>query len=127
MRSEAEMFAHMDPMGLKKQDRWLLELDGEKYVRGEGHHIDKCYYIAAARAAIQAGKRKVKYRRQQRSSLHCRRASTEDKRRDQKRRSDCVEAQSDTVGRFVKRKKHMVSEAHRMARLKSNRSYLPGD
>ena len=127
MRSEAENFAHMDPMGLKKQDRWLLELDGEKYVRGDGHHIDKCYYIAAARAAIQAGKRKVKYRRQQRSSLHCRRTSTEDKRRDQKRRSECVEAQSDAVGRFVRRKKHMVSEAHRMTRLKSNRSYLPGD
>ena len=127
MRSEAESFAHMNSMGLKEQDCWLLELDGEKYVRGDGHHIDKCYYIAAARAAIQAGKRRVKYRRQQSSALHCRRASTDDERRDQKRRSDWVEAQSDVAGRNVKRKRHMVSEAHRMAGLKSNRSYLPGD
>ena len=52
MRSEAECFAHMNPMDLKEQDCWLLELDGEKYIRGDGHYIDKCYYIAAARAAI---------------------------------------------------------------------------
>ena len=68
MRSEAEHFAHMNPMDLKEQDRWLLELDGGKYIKGDGHYIDKCYFIAAARAAIRAGSRRVKYKRHKKTN-----------------------------------------------------------
>ena len=77
MRSEAERFAHMNPMELKEHDRWLLELDGEKHIRGEGHHIDKCYFIAAARAAICVGNRRVKYSRQHRKSGDRRQSRTD--------------------------------------------------
>ena len=68
MSYEAERFVHMNPMELKERDRWLLELDGDKYIRGDGHYNDKCYFIAAARAAIRAGKSRVKYRTQPRRS-----------------------------------------------------------
>ena len=59
-RSEAALFAQTNPMELKEQDRWLLELNGGKYARGNVHYNDICYFIAASRAAIRAGKKVVK-------------------------------------------------------------------
>ena len=38
----------------------MLELDGGRYAKGDAHYNDMCYYIAASRAAIHAGKRTVK-------------------------------------------------------------------
>ena len=126
MRSEAERFAHMNPMDLKEQDRWLLELDGSKYIKGDGHYIDKCYYIAAARAAIRAGSRRVNYRRRKKTDRN-KYSCADNTQRQQKRASEDFEVPPVVTVRNTRRKKHVVSVASRMANLKSNKSYLPGD
>ena len=127
MRSEAERFAHMNPMDLKDQNRWLFELDGKKYIRGDGHYIDKCYFIAKVRAAIRVGNRRVKYRRRNRKSDRSKHSRTDVTQRQQKRVSDDSEVPSVVTVRNIRRKKQVVSVASRMANLKSNKSYLPGD
>ena len=100
-----------------------MELDGDKYVRGDGHYNDKCYFIAAARAAIRAGKRRVKYRKQPRKST--KKASGRDvAQRYLKRRFDESDLSSDVTVRNVRRNSQVVSVAFRMAMLKSNKSYL---
>ena len=126
LRSEAERFAHMNPMDLKEQDRWLLELDGGKYIKGDGRYIDKCYVIVAARAAIRVGSRRVKYRRHKNTDRK-KYSSASATRRQQKRASDDFKVPSVVTVRNVRRKKQVVSGASRMANLKSNKSYLPGD
>ena len=59
MREEAINFAQTDPPKLKSESRLLLELEEDKYVTGEKDYVDKCYFIAATRAALCAGKRKI--------------------------------------------------------------------
>ena len=59
MREEAIAFSQTDPLNLKPESHFLLELDEDKYVTGENDYVDKCYFIAAARAALCAGKRKI--------------------------------------------------------------------
>ena len=128
MRSEAERCAHVSPTKLKERDRWLLELDGGRYVRGEGHYNDKCYFIAAARAAIRAGKRRVKYCRKPRNTSRTSSySSTKVTHKQQKRNSEGPDVPSVVTVRNVRRKKHVVSGASRMASLKSNRRYLPSN
>ena len=58
MRSEAELLASVNPVALQEESRFLLELDGERYVRGEGHYHDKVYWLSAMRAAVVAGRRR---------------------------------------------------------------------
>ena len=59
MREEAIRFAQTNPLELNSESRFLLELDVNKFITGESDYVDKCYYIAAARAAMKAGKRKI--------------------------------------------------------------------
>ena len=103
-----------------------MELDGEKYVRGDGHSNDKCYFIAAARAAIRAGKRRVKYRKQTRKSTK-KVSGKNNAQRHQKRRHEETDLSTGVTVRHVRRKSQVVSVAFRMAMLKSNKSFLPGD
>ena len=68
MRSEAETLACTDPCALPEESRFLLELDGERYIRGDGNFHDKSYWLMAMKAAVVAGRRKVRsYRRRTRS------------------------------------------------------------
>lgn len=59
MREEAICFAQTNPLELNSESRFFLELDEEKYITCETDYVDKCYYIAAARATMKAGKRKI--------------------------------------------------------------------
>ena len=64
MRSESELLACVNPVALPEESRFLLELDGERYVRGDGHYHDKVYWLSAMRAAVAAGRRRSRiYRR----------------------------------------------------------------
>ena len=126
MRAEAVAFAQTNPMDLRDQDRWLLELDGEKHVKGDCHHNDMCYYIAATRVAIRAGKRAVKRPSSAKTTLkkYVRKVGT---RRQGKRRSEFVDQSSVVTVRCSRRKRRVVSGPSRIAQMRSNRSYLPGD
>lgn len=57
-RSEAELLASVNPVALQEESRFLLELDSERYVRGEGHYHDKVHWLSAMRAAVVAGRRR---------------------------------------------------------------------
>ena len=47
MKSEAEILACTDPCALPEESRFLLELDGERYIRGDGNFHDKSYWLMA--------------------------------------------------------------------------------
>ena len=61
MRSEAEILACTDPCALPEESRFLLELDGDRYIKGDSNFHDKSYWIMAMKAAVVAGRRKVKF------------------------------------------------------------------
>ena len=56
MRSEAEILACTDPMSLPEESRFLLEMGGDRYVKGDSNFHDKSYWLSAMRAAVCAGK-----------------------------------------------------------------------
>ena len=58
MREEAIRFSRTNPKDLPKENRFLLELDEDRFVTGEDWHTDKCYFLSAARAAMCAGRRR---------------------------------------------------------------------
>ena len=58
MREEAVRFSRTNPKDLPKESRFLLELDEDRFVTGDDWHTDKCYFLAAARAAMCAGRRR---------------------------------------------------------------------
>ena len=55
--SEAEILACTNPMSLSEESRFLLEMDGDRYVRGDCNFHDKSYWLSAMRAAVSAGRR----------------------------------------------------------------------
>ena len=57
IRSEAEMLACTDPRALPEESRFLLELDGERYVKGDANFHDKVYWMMAMKTAVVAEKR----------------------------------------------------------------------
>ena len=57
MRSEAEVLACTNPLSLPEESRFLLEMDGDHYVRGDCNFHDKSYWLSAMRAAVTAGRR----------------------------------------------------------------------
>ena len=135
MRSEAEILACTDPCALPEESRFLLELDRERYVRGENNFHDKSYWLMAMKAAVIAGRRKVRCarkrvrsdRERERSrvaSLAAVRARViRDVRRDMAEMRHFPFRTSETLlqGRTA------VGEAVRMVGMKSNRRYKPGD
>ena len=60
MKSEAELLACTDPCALPEESRFLLELDGERYIRGDGNFHDKAYWLMAMKAAVVAGRRRAR-------------------------------------------------------------------
>ena len=57
IRSEAEILACTDPRALPEESRFLLELDSERYVRGNDNFHDKAYWMMAMKVAVVAGRR----------------------------------------------------------------------
>ena len=105
----------------------MLELDGGRYAKGDAHYNDMCYYIAASRAAIQAGKRTVKRASSSKKTSHKKYERATDKRRQRERRFGTAKRAGAVTVRAGRVKRRALSEPARMAQLRSNRSYLPGD
>ena len=59
MREEAIRFSRINPTELQPESRFLLELDEQRYMTGNNCYIDKCYFLSAARAALNAGSGKI--------------------------------------------------------------------
>ena len=59
MRSEAEILACTNPLLLPEESRFLLEMDEDRYITGDGNFHDKTYWLSAMRAAVAAGRRTV--------------------------------------------------------------------
>ena len=135
MRSEAEMLACTDPCALPEESRFLLELDGERYIRGDENFHDKSYWLMAMKAAVVAGRRKAK-------------SAKRKTRSDRERELSRVAAMAATRARVTREVRRdlaemnhfpfrtseafqqdrtVVGEAARVAELRSNRRYKPGD
>ena len=56
MREEAVRFSRINPTELQPESRFLLELDECRYMTGNNCYVDKCYFLSAARAALNAGR-----------------------------------------------------------------------
>ena len=105
----------------------MLELDGGRYAKGDAHYNDMCYYIAASRAAIRAGKRTVKRTGSTKKISHKEYERATDKRRQRERSSETVKRAGAVMVRGGRVKRRLLSGPARMAQLRSNKSYLPGD
>ena len=141
MREEALRLARTNPALLPKESRFLLELDEERYVTGNQYYTDKCYFLSAARAAMCAGRRKVS------NGGRCvgtigKRAATKMQKKIQrglnklrscgKKVARQMEMETDEGLPFVAvsingRKRRVVSGPARIAKMRSNRRFKPGD
>ena len=138
MRSEAEILACTDPMSLPEESRFLLEMDGDRYVKGDSNFHAKSYWLSAMRAAVCAGRRMGRVVRVERRSekVGCRL----DRQRSERIRAtrDGVTAQIEkdfanmenfpfeTFGN-VQNKRVVVSDGTQMAMMRSNKRFKPGD
>ena len=134
MRSEAEILACVNPVALPEESRFLLELDGGRYVRGEGHYHDKVHWLSAMRAAVAAGRRRARVFRRRSAGAA---AAAEMMRREASRsvRNRVMNAVSRDFGDmegypFVavsdgQGKRRVVSESARMATIKWNKRFKP--
>ena len=141
MREEALKLSRTDPTLLPRESRFLLELDEERYVTGSGHYTDKCYFLSAARAAMCAGRRKAAKGGRCAGAMGKRAAMKLKKRIEKglnrlrphgKRVARQMEIEVDEDLPFVAvsfngRKRRVVSGPARMALMRSNKSYKPGD
>ena len=135
MKSEAELLACTDPSAFHEEIIFLLELNGERYIRVDGNFHDKSYWLMAMKAAVVAGRRKAR----------CARKRTKSDRERERSRIAALAATRARITREVRRDlaemshfpfrtsealqqgKTVVGEAARMAERKSNRRYKPGD
>ena len=60
MREEAVKLSRINPTELQPESRFLLELDECRYMTGNNCYVDKCYFLSAARAALNACRKKWK-------------------------------------------------------------------
>lgn len=142
MRSEAVRFSRRNPTELRPESRFLLELDEEQYVTGSSCYNDKCYFLSAARAAMCAGRRKAARGGRTAGSVGKRAATimkkkfgkgfnklkTNRQRVVKQVESECREDELPFVAvRCNERKRRVVSGPARMAMMRSNKSYKPGD
>ena len=135
MRSEAEVLACTDPLSLPENCRFLLEMDGHRFIRGDCNFHDKSYWLSPMRAAVTAGTRmaRVVHRRS-------RTANAIDVYRKERIRSiredvavqinrdfaNMEEFPSNAVGN-AQGKKVVVSDGIQMEMMRSNKSFKPGD
>ena len=141
MREEAVRFSRTNPTKLRQESRFLLELDEERYVTGNEYYTDKCYFLSAARAAMHAGRRKVLSGGRNAGALGKRAGKgMQDKfskdfnglKASRRRVTRQVERECDGELPFVavsvnRKKRRVVSGPARMAKMRLNKSYKPGD
>lgn len=135
MKSEAEMLACTDPCAFPKESRFLLELDDERYIRGDGNFHDKSYWLIAMKAAVVAGRRKARgVRRRTRTDRERNRSRVATLAATQARVTREVRKDLADMGQFpfrvseaFQQGRKVVGEAARMAERRSNRRYKPGD
>ena len=138
MRSEAEILACMDPMSLPEESRFLLEMDGDRYVKGDCNFYDKSYWLSAMRAAVCAGRRMGRTARVARRNkkVGCRL---------ERQRSERIRATRDDVTAQIKKdftnmedfpfetfgnvqnKRVVSSDGTQMAMVRFNKRFKPGD
>ena len=70
MKSEAELLACTNPLSIPEHSRFLLEMDGDRYVRGDSNYHDKSYWLSAMRAAVCAGRRMARVVRRRKRNGH---------------------------------------------------------
>ena len=112
-----------------------MELDGDRYISGDGNFHDKSYWLMAMKAAVVAGRRKARFARKRTKS-------------DQERERSRIAVLAATRARIAKeirgdfaemrhfpfrtseglqQGRTVVGEAARMVGMRSNRRYKPGD
>ena len=135
MKSEAELLACSDPLTLPEESRFLLEMDGDRYVRGDCNFHDKAYWLSAMRAAVAAGRRVVRRAR----SLRVRSKELENERREAVRKEgrkvvaqirkdfNDVEAFPFTAVRDSSGKRVVSCDATMMRIMRGNKRFKPGD
>ena len=135
MRSEAEILACTNPTLLLEDSRFLLELDGDIYVRGKCNFHDKSYWLSAMRAAVCAGRRMARVVRRRKRIGGAMDAQSKERLRATR---DSVAAQiqrdfADMEGfpfhtmSNVQDKRVVVSDGTQMEMMRSHKRYKPGD
>ena len=135
MRSEAEVLACTDPLSLPEDSRFLLEMDGDRYVRGDCNFHDKSYWLSAMRAAVAAGRRAVRRSSASRRNARMREAKRREALLDAGRRVRAEVARDfhdmeDFPFSAVRNDsgRRVVSSEETMRRIMSgNKRYKPGD
>ena len=138
MQSEAEILACTDPMSLPDDSRFLLETDGDRYVRGDSNFHDKSYWLSAMRAAVSAGRRigrRVRVVRRSKKAGHemdinrkkmMRATRDEVTANIEEDFADMENFPFETFGND-KNKRVVSSDGTQMAIMRSNKRYKPGD
>ena len=128
---DAEKLACTNPVDLPKESRFLLEMDGVKDSGKCMSYHDMNYWLGAMRAAIKAGERKSSVRKRARKAVRalakircpCTKRIDEQVMRENESVSDvpleCVRTKSG--------KSRVVSGPSRMAAMRSNKRFKPGD
>ena len=135
IRHEAEVLACTDPRALPEESRFLLEMDGERYVKGDNNFYDKVYWMMAMKAAVAAGRRnskasrrKAKVRQElERSRLASLAATKARVVREVRRDMADMGVYPFVVSDAFKQYRKVAGEAARMAGMRSNWRYKPGD
>ena len=135
IRSEAEILACIDPRALPKESRFLLELDGKRYVKGNDNFHDKAYWMMAMKAAVVAGRRNSRASRRrtkvsqelERSRVAALAATKARIVREVRKDMADLRAYPFVSSDVFRQYSAAVGEAAWMAKLRSNRRYKPGD
>jgi len=135
MKSEAEVLAFTNPLSLPEESRFLLEMDGDRYVRGDCNFHDKSYWLSAMRAAVSAGRRMARVVRRRRRT-----ATAMDVYRQERIRSTRVVFAAQIRREFAEMenfpfnaigndqgKRVVVSDDIQMEMMRSNKRFKPGD
>ena len=135
MRSKVENLACTDPSALPEESRFLLELDGERYVKGDANFRDNVYWMMAMKAAVVAGRRNSRAsRRRSRMSQELERsrvaalAATKARIvREVRRDMEDLRVFPFVTSDVFRQYRTVVGEDARVAQMRSNRRYNPGD
>ena len=141
MREEAVRFSRINPTELQPESRFLLELDECRYTTENNCYVDKCYFLSAARAALNAGRAK-KLKKKSGNRVHgkskpkvglrkkIRRGDTTKRSRKRTRRqlaySGDEESRVEEASK-IRRRKEAVSGSAAVVMMRSNKRFKPGD
>ena len=135
MKSEAEVLACTNPLSLPEESRFLLEMDGDRYVRGDCNFHDKSYWLSAMRAAVTAGRRMARVVRRRRRTVTAMEMYRQERIRST--REDVaaqIRREFADMGNFPfnaigndQGKRVVVSDGTQMEMMRSNKRFKPGD